>query len=198
MNKRIFIIVGAVIIALIFLILIVMVLVNNKNPSRKVDFSMNSNNTNTGVIVPITTEVTVTSTPKEDVREKIEGEITYAQTEDGGAIPVPPTFAYAGGASQYGAVIVDENENEFVWVPVEDYNSYARQLFANNGQENESNQNQEEETLESLKLRDINSYNSSFDDSVRNYKGFYIARFEAGKEIISGKNYAVSKPNIVP
>ena len=200
MNKKIFIIVGAVIIALIFLVLIFIVIVDNKNPSKEVTFSMNSNTVNT-TTKPEETDPTPTPTQgneTEDPRDPIEGEIQYIETEDGGVIPVPPTFTYAGGESRYGAVIEDKNGNEFVWVPVEDYNSYNRQLFANNGEENEDNNNREEETLETLKLRDINSYNNDYDDSIKNYKGFYIARFEAGKEKISGENYAVSKPNVVP
>ena len=200
MNKKIFIIIGAVIIALIFLVLIVLVMVDNKNPSKEVSFSMNSNRTQANTIEP-TQQPTTTEEPTidEDGREKIEGEILEVETEDGGIIPVPPTFTYAGGESNYGAVIEDKDGNEFVWVPVNDFNSYQRQLFANNGpRDNNSNSNEEQVTLKSLKLKDINSYNLDFDDSVRNYHGFYIARFEAGKERKNGKNYAVSKSNIVP
>ena len=45
-------------------------------------------------------------------------------------------------------------------------------------------------------MNDINSYNSDFDKSVEKYNGFYIARFEAGKE--DDNDLPVSKANVLP
>ena len=134
MNKKIFIIIGTIIIVLIFLILILFVILDNKNPTGNVDFSMtptnDSNEVNDNQIdEPITTE------NPSDNREPINGEIEFVTTEDGGVIPVPPTFSYIEGGANTGAVNKDKDGNEFVLVPVNDFNSYHRQMFLNNGEQ---------------------------------------------------------------
>ncbi len=80
---------------------------------------------------------------------------------------IPDGFYYVGGTKESGMVISDnakdENKgvdytcagNQFVWVPVEDYSKYVRS------------------TTEGID----NDYGSA---SVKKYKGFYIARFQAG------------------
>ena len=195
MNKKIFIIIGTIIIVLIFLILILFVILDNKNPTGNVDFSMtptnDSNEVNDNQIdEPITTE------NPSDNREPINGEIEFVTTEDGGVIPVPPTFSYIEGGANTGAVIKDKDGNEFVWVPVNDFNSYHRQMFLNNGEQEKNNSSKE--TTELSEFKDINSYNEEYDDSVRNYYGFYVARYEAEKTTIKGKNYVISKPGFLP
>lgn len=100
MSKKTLIIIGAALIGLIFIILIMLVALGNKNETKVVDFSManttinNTNTTNRAV------ENIVEDPVNKDEREKIEGEITYAQTSDGGMIPIPPTFSYIEGDSR--------------------------------------------------------------------------------------------------
>ncbi len=191
-NKKVFIIAGAVIIILIIFILILIGILDGRVERKSIEYNANVQNkiesNDINIIENETENVIDNNTPTPD--EIITGEITYVQTSDGGNLPVPPTFTYIGGDINNGAVIEDENGNQFVWVPVEDSRSYARQIFVNNGE------GITVEDMESINLKDINSYNSEYDDSVKNYKGFYVARFEAGKDSETEK--AVSKAGVLP
>ena len=78
------------------------------------------------------------------------------------------------------------------------YEYFLNVVFSQLWGEEEKNKNDSETTLEDENIYDINAYNDEFDDSIRNYKGFYIARYEAGKERSNGKSILVSKPNVLP
>ena len=194
-KKYIFIAIG-IALGLIMILLVAIVIFGNKNETKKVDFSMNSTK---AVANTSSKEENIVENPekneKEDTREKIEGDITYEKTADGVEIPIPPTFKYVEGESWHGAIIEDKDGNQFVWVPVEEYNKYTRQFFANNGEDKSADN---EATLEESNIKDILSYNPDYDDSIRNYKGFYVARYEAGKENKNGNNYAISKADVLP
>lgn len=200
MNKKVFYITIVSLTVLVLLLLVGIILLNGRRETRVYNGTINMGNDNslvdynTNDVISNVVDNTNTNPDINDDEENI-----YVNTEDEKSIPVPPNFEYIGGSSERGAVIEDENGNQFVWVPVSDYNSYYRQMFINNG-ENTSNVSKGEATatLEEYNLRDINSYNEDFDDSIRNYKGFYIARYEAGKENIDGKNVAVSKAGVLP
>ena len=45
---------------------------------------------------------------------------------------------------------------------------------------------------------DKDIYNCKDDDSIKNNHGFYVARFEAGKETKNGKDYPISQPDVLP
>lgn len=184
MNQKIVAIALGILIALVVIILVVIVVLENTNSKKTMNFANITKSENKTVIDE--PEENKVENKIEDKSEKITGEITEVETEDGGIIPVPPTFEYVEGESSTGAVIADENGNEFVWVPVENINNYQRQMFIHNGESGET-----ETSLEDENLRDINAYNEEFDDSIRNYGGFYIARYEAGKgtnnELVSKK-----------
>ena len=83
-----------------------------------------------------------------------------------------------------GLVIIDKNENEFVWVPVIGEDTYTRNLTY------------EMENI-SLYSYDYEGYlPSTIEDEkkvVTNVGGFYIARYETGKEIINNEYIPVSK-----
>lgn len=202
MSKKIFFITIGSLAALVILLLAGIIILNGQKETRVYNGTIMSrgnenkttedNTTNNENQVTNTDDNTVAS-PKPDENEQN----TYARTEDGNTIPIPPNFKYVTGNSDTGAVIEDEDGNQFVWVPVPDYNSYYRQLFLNNG-ETTSNKKDATATLEEYNLRDINAYNEEFDDSIRNYKGFYIARYEAGKETKNNKSKAVSKAGVLP
>ena len=205
MRKKVFIITIGSLTALVILLLAGIIVLNGRKETRVYNgttMSKGNENSTTGDNtienknqVTNTEDNTVVASPKPDENE----ENTYARTEDESTIPIPPKFKYVTGNSDSGAVIEDEEGNQFVWVPVSDYNFYYRQLFANNGETDDKKTKKEEEaTLEEYSLRDINAYNEEFDDSIRNYKGFYIARYEAGKGSIKGQNKAVSKAGILP
>ena len=205
MSKKIFFITIGSLAALVILLLAGIIVLNGQKETRVYNGTTMSkgnenktteDNTTENENQVTNTEDNTVASPKPDENE----ENTYAKTEDGNIIPIPPKFKYVTGNSDTGAVIEDEDGNQFVWVPVPDYNSYYRQLFLNNGETNKSSSSRNEAaaTLEEYNLRDINAYNEEFDDSIRNYKGFYIARYEAGKETKNNKSKAVSKAGVLP
>lgn len=202
MSKKIFFITIGSLAALVILLLAGIIILNGQKETRVYNGTIMSrgnenktteDNTTDNENQVTNTEDNTVASPKPDENEQN----TYARTEDGNTIPIPPNFKYVTGNSDTGAVIEDEDGNQFVWVPVPDYNSYYRQLFLNNG-ETTSNKKDAAATLEEYNLRDINAYNEEFDDSIRNYKGFYIARYEAGKETKNNKSKAVSKAGVLP
>lgn len=202
MSKKIFFITIGSLAALVILLLAGIIILNGQKETRVYNGTIMSrgnenktteDNTTDNENQVTNTEGNTVASPKPDENEQN----TYARTEDGNTIPIPPNFKYVTGNSDTGAVIEDEDGNQFVWVPVPDYNSYYRQLFLNNG-ETTSNKKDAAATLEEYNLRDINAYNEEFDDSIRNYKGFYIARYEAGKETKNNKSRAVSKAGVLP
>ncbi len=111
---------------------------------------------------------------------------------------VPEGFYYVGGLKSTGLVISDNQEdanrgvgeddicigNQFVWVPVEDYTKFVRgiatetysgsKIYKMTGKLDDNFK----EPYESSEW-EIEEYNKMC-ASVRKYKGFYIARFEAG------------------
>ena len=128
------------------------------------------------------------------------------------SVKIPEGFYYVGGTKESGIVISDnaddENKgvdytcvgNQFVWVPVEDYSKFVR------GEAEETSTGSGIYKM-TAKLSDIflaepfpsaadwekNEY-TAMKNSVQKYKGFYIARFEAGKEsdkVVSKKNAKV-------
>ncbi len=182
MNQKMIVTILGILIALVLIILIAIIVLENTNSKKVMNFSNVAQVENKNEVNEDPEENTVENKIENKVEnttedpDKITGEIEEIETEDGGKIPVPPTFEYIEGSSTEGAVIADEDGNEFVWIPVGNINNYQRQLFLHNGEGGNS-----ESTLEEENIRDINAYNEEFDDSIRNYGGFYIARFEAGK-----------------
>ena len=116
-----------------------------------------------------------------------------------GDVPIPENFVYVGGTKESGIVISDnENDkekyakqatvgtdligNQFVWVPVEDYNRKAYSLNISTG---ENDKNTESEIIKWEENNTKVFTEKIFLDekkSVSKYKGFYIGRYEAGDE----------------
>ena len=181
--KKKFIIAGIIAIALIFIVLILIVVLSN---ATKTEVRVMNNI----VTSSQPTEQNTVENKTNSIRtSNISGEIEMYDLEEGGTIPIPPTFEYVEGELDTGAVIQDKDGNQFVWVPVNNFEIYSnRFLFDHNG-------DLDNDVL-AEKLEDIDDYDSSYDDSVRNYGGFYLARYEAGKE--SGNEYPVSKEGAMP
>ena len=116
----------------------------------------------------------------------------------GNTIPLPIDFNYVGGTKTEGVVISDapndnmENTaegNQFVWVPVDDYTKFQRQTgyydgeietnvtITNTGEANSTGVNSKVTETDTTKQEAIAMY-----ESVKDYGGFYIGRFEAGQE----------------
>ena len=126
-------------------------------------------------------------------------------------VTIPKGFCYVGGTKEDGIVIsdnkADENKyskekyadqsnipadglvgNQFVWIPVENINDFKiyRGYYNNNLQGwygTEPYAGSETEKINYNKMK----------QSVEENKGFYIARYEAGKENIDGIDTVVSK-----
>ena len=126
-------------------------------------------------------------------------------------VTIPKGFCYVGGTKEDGIVIsdnkADENKyskekyadqsnipadglvgNQFVWIPVENINDFKiyRGYYNNNLQGwygTEPYAGSETEKINYNKMK----------QSVEENKGFYIARYEAGKENVDGVYTVVSK-----
>lgn len=110
---------------------------------------------------------------------------------------IPDGFYYVGGTKEEGIVISDvpnddmnntAQGNQFVWVPVGDYSKFQRQLdyfegetdaeyFADCGEADSTGTNSKVTETNTTKAESIAMY-----DSVKTYGGFYIGRFETGKD----------------
>ena len=116
----------------------------------------------------------------------------------GNTIPLPIDFNYVGGTKTEGVVISDAPNddmdntaggNQFVWVPVDDYSKIQRQTgyydgeidtdvtITNTGEANSTGVNSKVTETDTTKQEAIAMY-----ESVKDYGGFYIGRFEAGQE----------------
>lgn len=100
-------------------------------------------------------------------------------------VVIPSGFTYVEGTKDTGLVIEDSEGNQFVWIPVEDYSKFIRgsaEII-----EGESEVYKMTGTLASDYIEpheDIYGVEQAEYEamcaSVEKYKGFYIARFEAG------------------
>ena len=90
-----------------------------------------------------------------------------------------------------GLVIMDANENEFVWVPVENFNEFKRYDFKNN---KELPINYTENSGDGITVDEVANENEreaqEMYKSVKDNGGFYIGRYEAGND---GLGNAISK-----
>ena len=123
-------------------------------------------------------------------------EITAITDGTGNTIPLPIDFHYVGGDKTSGVVISDvegddlDNSlhgNQFVWIPVDNYSKFVRQAGYSNktpqswssdyAEANESGTNSKIEETGITKTEASAMYKS-----VKDYGGFYIGRFETGKD----------------
>ena len=97
-----------------------------------------------------------------------------------------------------GLVIIDRNGNEFVWVPINNYDDFRRrqgyangnlQDITNYGEADENGINIYRDETSTTKKEAQNMY-----ASVKKNKGFYIGRFETGLE----NNTEVIRKNVNP
>ena len=145
---------------------------------------------------------------KKEVIEKRNGQLVKE-----GAI-IPTDFYYVGGTKDTGLVISDnasdENKgvdytcvgNQFVWIPVEDYSKFVRGTPVET-----SSGSGIYKMTDTLNKKYAEPYASGYSDgkgteekaeydkmmlSVKNNKGFYIARFEAGDGEATAKRTKVT------
>ena len=134
-------------------------------------------------------------------------------------VTIPKGFYYVGGTKETGIVIsdakADENVyskekhadqanipgdgltgNQFVWVPVEEVSKFRRYPDYWEGEADKANfGDYYEPSQEGYRYPDeVKEYNSMM-QSVEENQGFYVARYEAGREEINGVETVVSKKN---
>ncbi len=95
--------------------------------------------------------------------------------------PIPDGFEHKEGSVKEGFVIADEDGNEFVWVPEAKAFRYDYKNDKEVGDEVIDSIYYGEGRKESV-THGTDSDISHFKDSVKEYGGFYISRYEAGKE----------------
>ena len=119
----------------------------------------------------------------------------------GNTIPLPIDFNYVGGTKTEGVVISDAPNdnmdntaggNQFVWVPVDDYTKFQRQegYSSKNPDSKLSSCGEADSTGVNQYLADNSMQETdttkqeamAMYESVKDYGGFYIGRFEAGQE----------------
>lgn len=126
---------------------------------------------------------------------------TYVDFRYVDGVKIPKEFYYVGGNKEEGIVISDvqgddlsnsKGGNQFVWVPVENFNEFKREDFGN--------QNIPQSDFISTEPTEGKYYEETSDgtsfatetekmyESVRINKGFYIGRFEAGIEGDTARN----------
>ncbi len=113
-------------------------------------------------------------------------------TEDG--VPVPKGFTYVEGTKETGTVIEDYKGNEFVWIPVDDVSKYTKDFTFPSTYDNPSESNTSNDGLP-IGITDETA-------DVKEYKGFYIGRYEAGipegkSGPFNGVGIPVSKKGVV-
>ena len=97
-------------------------------------------------------------------------------TGDDKEVTIPAGFIVAGDSdvrAENGIVIQDANGNQFVWIPVDNISDYKRTNFG----KQDGNYNNYSESL-----------NDDEKESVKENKGYYIGRFEAGDKEITDSN----------
>ena len=114
----------------------------------------------------------------------------------GNTIPLPNDFNYVGGDKETGLVISDAEGdnldntakgNQFVWIPVDDYTKFQRQAgYREKSQQSwPSSYAEANESGTNIKITETGTTQAeavAMYKSVKNYGGFYIGRFETGKD----------------
>ena len=116
-----------------------------------------------------------------------------------GNVPIPKGFSYVEGTKEGGMVIKDIENNEFVWIPVDNYSDFKRvkwDLKYTFGQNELAYRGEADENGENIvfkKAKELGWTSSIYDEteetkqearemyeSVKVNKGFFIGRYEAG------------------
>ena len=130
-----------------------------------------------------------------------DGALNTLYVEGDKTVVIPEDFTYLEGTISGGVVIKDSKDNEFVWVPVEDFSKFER-TTTYHGKITSLSERHTEPFSKTVTIDDKNITLSLENDltgewaewtamrkSVEKYGGFYIGRYEAGSttERISGK-----------
>ena len=123
-------------------------------------------------------------------------ENTTYKDENGQIAPVPAGFAVSQvegeNTIEDGLVIMDSEKNEFVWIPVTDESKYVRNTTYENQNVSTTAYTDTGYLPEGIQpvIDDSTKNENAEKQAVLNAGGFYISRYEAGKE---GTSTLVSK-----
>ena len=130
-------------------------------------------------------------------------------------VAIPTGFYYVGGTKDTGIVIsdsindtnmyADEEEvpaddlegNQFVWVPVEDMSKFVRYKDFYMGSYEDISSYYEPAYTRFQYENEQAEYDEMY-ASVEKYHGFFVGRFEAGKETVNNVDTVVSKKDVMP
>ena len=160
------------------------------------------------------TGVITTNEPSYDISGKLDDYIPFGpgivaekneeyKDENGDIATIPKGFEILPEADTVneGLVIQDEVGNQFVWIPVDDYSKFVRQAGYGDGTPQSwpsDDYGETDSTGINNKLKETQTTKEeaiAMYKSVKNHGGFYIGRFETGKDE-SGK--AVIRKGVTP
>ena len=148
--------------------------------------------TNSGGQTPTEPEDELSTVEESKNKGTIFEEETQIKDSDNKVVTIPADFKIAKDSEDLvaeGVVIEDTTGNQFVWVPVDDINNFERiEGYSNNNLQ--SMLADCTEPFANGYSTEADEYNAMY-NSVKSNKGFYIGRFEAGKD--SSGNVVVKK-----
>ena len=157
----------------------------------------------TPVTPPTGGTITITEAKKDEMKNKTENsDLTVTD----GTVTIPAGFKVAedsGTTIDEGIVIEDANRNQFVWVPVSKEN-FESEFVRREGYENDSQQNylsycgEADATGTNANVTETATTQQEAKDmyaSVEKNGGFYIGRYEAGKDT-NGKVVVQKEANV--
>ena len=156
--------------------------------------------TDTPVTPPTGGTITITDAKKDEMKNKTENsDLTVTD----GTVTIPAGFKVAedsGTTIDEGIVIEDSKQNQFVWVPVKTYSEFIRREGYSNGSQEGylSNCGEADATGTNAKVTETATTKQEAKDmyaSVKKNGGFYIGRYEAGKDT-SGKVVVQKNANV--
>ena len=157
----------------------------------------------TPVTPPTGGTITITDAKKDEMKNKTENSNL---TVTDGTVTIPAGFKVAedsGTTIDEGIVIEDANRNQFVWVPVSKEN-FESEFVRREGYENDSQQNylsycgEADATGTNANVTETATTQQEAKDmyaSVEKNGGFYIGRYEAGKDT-NGKVVVQKEANV--
>lgn len=98
----------------------------------------------------------------------------------GKIVPLPKDFIYTKSSVDSGAIVIDPNGNEFVWIPIDRFDDFIQ----TNWQKAVINMDDYKEPYGLGYSGETLAYNK-MKKQIKAYSGFYIGRYESGVENVS-------------
>ena len=165
------------------------VTVDGYNVTIEENGTTTASGTDTPVTPPTGGTITITDAKKDEMKNKTENsDLTVTD----GTVKIPAGFKVAedsGTTIDEGIVIEDAKRNQFVWVPVKTYSEFIRREGYSDGSQQSylSNCGEADATGNNTNAKVIETATTKKEAkdmyaSVKKNGGFYIGRYEAGKD----------------